>query len=373
MNINFLQNKLNSKNWYVGSGLFVFTLLIFLSPLVNLADRVGGVVPPFFYLLLAISGAIATFPIKKEYLPALITVAVVVAFSIFGLPVKGAAAALVFYVAFRGVRQSELVLFRAFYTLLIVNYFLVLIQLSGIYEPAYSFADYANEAVPVSFLKAKVVAAEFLPQIRPSGIFPATSYLSFFCIILYSSISFFDKKIGSWFMIMTGSFFVLTGSTLGVILICLLAINLFSNIAVVWALLAYALTLYVYFAIIPEIADYNYSAIDFYNSVINRSLDESILILNPGLLVAMALIFSLMIFYIWMRLNLKLLKIIPVMAMIFFPILLHDASSSLLSFFIMGLGVGMLASLIERPTRDFQGDGPNIAAPTSNSAARAVF
>lgn len=366
MNINFLQKKLNSKNWYVASGLFFFTFLIFLSPLVNLSANVDWAIAPFFYLLLAISGAIATFPIKKEYLPILLAIAIVITFAVFGLPVKGAAAALVFYVAFRGVRQSELILFRAFYILLIVNYFLALIQLSGIYELAYSFADYANEADPVSFLKAKVVGAEFLPQIRPSGIFPATSYMSFFCIILYSAVSFFDRRIGNWFMIMTGSFFVLTGSTLGVILICLLAINIFSNIAIAWALLAYVLTLYVYFSVIPEIADYNYSAVDFYNSVINRSLNESILILNPGLLVMIALIFSLMIFYIWMRFNLKVLKIIPVMALIFFPILLHDASSSLLSFFIMGLGVGMLASLIERPTRDSQGVEPNFEAPTGN-------
>lgn len=348
--VNCWQYKVSSKNWYVGVGLFVFTLLIFLSPLVNLVDYVGESIPIFFYPFLAISGIIATFPIKKDYLPVVVAAGIIIGFSIFGSHVKGIAAVLVFYVAYRGVRQSELIILRAFFILLIINYLIILLQLSGIYEIVYSFSAYANEAMPISFLDVDSISANFLPQMRPSGIFPATSYISFFCIILYSMASFFCKKIDKWFMAMIGSFFVLTGSTLGLVLILLLAMNVFRDKVIVWALLGYAFTLFIYFALVPEIAAYNYSVADFSASVLNRPMDESILTLNPKLLAAMVLAFLLIILYVLVRFGIRLLSTVPVVAMIFFPILLHDASSSLLSFFIVGMGVGMVGSLIKRPT-----------------------
>jgi hypothetical protein len=348
--VKFCQYKESSKNWCGGVGLFFFTLLIFLSPLVNLVDYVGKSIAIFFYLLLVISGIIATFPIKKDYLPAVLAAGIIFVFSIFGSPVKGIAAVLVFYVAYRGVRQSEKIILNAFFILLIINYLIMLIQLSGIYEIVYSFADYANEAIPISFLDVDSISANFLPQMRPSGIFPAPSYISFFSIILYSIAAFFCKKIDKWNMAMIGSFFVLTGSTLGLVLILLLAVNVFRNKVIVCALLGYTFTLLIYFALVPEIAAYNYSVADFVGSVLDRSMDESILTLNPKLLAAMVLSFLVIIWYIFVRFAIGLLSTVPVVVIIFFPMLLHDASSSLLSFFIVGMGVGMVGSLIKRPT-----------------------
>ncbi len=347
--INCWKYKVISKNWHVGVGLYFFTFLIFLSPLINIIDYVGGSIPILYYAFLAIFGIIAAFPVKKEYLPVVFVAGIVVGFSIFGSPVKGAAAALSFYVAYKGIRQSESVFFRALFTLLIINYLITLLQLSGVYEIAYSFVTYANEASPISFLEVEVIDAYFLPQMRPSGIFPATSYVSFFCIALYSMGSFLGKRNDKYFMAMTGSFFVLTGSTLGFALILLLAMNVLRDKIIIWALMGYVFTGSIYFTLLPEIAAYNFSMTDFSASVLNRSMDESILTLNPMLLVVMTLVFLFIIFYIKVNFRVRLFSTIPVVAMIFFPVLLHDASGSLLGFFMLGIGVGMVGTLIKRP------------------------
>lgn len=336
-----------SNNWYAGVGLFFFTLLIFLSPLVNLVDYVGVPIPIFFYSFLAISGIIAALPILvgRDYLPAVLATGILIGFFIFGYPAKGAGAALVFYVAYKGIQQSKLIILRALYTLLIINYLIILLQLSGVFEIAYSFANYANVAVPISFLEADTVTVSFLPQIRPSGIFPAPTYINFFCITLYFIASFFRKEINKLFMTLIGSFFVLTGSTMGLVLILLLAMNVFRDKVVIWALLGYAFTLHIYFALIPEIAAYNYSVADFSASVLNRVMDESIIILNPELLAVLVLIFALAVLYIGVRFGVRLLSTIPIVAVIFAPMLLHEAYS-LLNFFMLGVGVGSLSLLV---------------------------
>ena len=59
-------------------------------------------------------------------------------------------------------------------------------------------------------------------------------------------------------------------------------------------------------------------------------------------------IIALAMFYIWVRFSAKIFRIIPIVVLMFFPMLLHDVSQSLLNFFILGMGVGMLADFIER-------------------------
>jgi len=340
-----------SKNLFRGVGLFVFTFLIFLSPLVPLVDVVVVLFPVFFYSLLAISGIIATSFKRIHYIPGVFVLVILILLSISGSPVKAIGAALSFYVAYTGVRISESFIFRSLFILLLINYLLILLQLSGIHEVLYSFTNYSNMAVPISFLESGSISPHFLPQFRPSGIFPSPTYISFFCITLSSISAFFRKKIDRRFMLLLGSFFVLTGSTLGLILILLLSMFAFRDKVFLWGLLGYVFTLFLYFVFVPDLATYNFSVVDFSASVLNRRMDESILTLNLILFAGIALVCLFLFWYASFRYGIRLHSSFPALVMIFFPLILHDSSSSLLSFFIFGLGIGIVGSLMARSSR----------------------
>ena len=348
--VNSFQYKLSSNNWLRGAALFSFIFLIFLSPIVNLVDVVGTSIPFFYYPVLLIFGIIAAFPAKSYYIHAWLVIVIFILVSIAQSPVKAIGAALVFHVAYIGVRDSELIVLRACFTLLIVNYLIMLLQISGIYENAFILSNYSNDATHLSSLEYDSISAHFLPQIRPSGIFPAPTYVSYFCLVLYSLSSLFSNIIDKWFMALIGSFFVITGSTIGLVLIFFLAMDVFRNRVIIWAILGYAFSLFIYFALVPELAAYNYSLVDIFNSLLYRRMDESILTLNLILFTFIVSGFLLIYYYFMAKYSSALYKFLPIVVLIFFPLLLHDSSSSLLSFFMMGLGVGIASSLKKRPT-----------------------
>ena len=263
---------------------------------------------------------------------------------------------MVFYVSYRGFRYSSVIILQALFILLIINYVVTLYQLSGVYSIVYSFSNYSNHATPISILDVDSIPASFLPQMRPSGIFPAPTYTSFFCIIMYSISTFSYNKMNKFFMVLIGSYFVLTGSTLALVLILLLSVNIFRNKIFIWALLSYAISIIIYFYFFPDIAAYNYSISDFMNSVIYRTMDESIITLNPVLFGIFIILFIMIILYIFSIFKISFSSTIPVFAVVFFPMLLHDATSSLFSFFMLGMGSGMLGLLIQKSKTKYHSD-----------------
>ena len=166
-------------------GLFFFTILIFLSPLVNLIKNSDSSNQLYYYLLIFISGFLVIIPLKKDFLIWIIVLTIFITFIFLGFFLKGIGAALVFYVSYRGFRYSSVIILQALFILLIINYVVTLYQLSGVYSIVYSFSNYSNHATPISILDVDSIPASFLPQMRPSGIFPAPTYTSFFCIIMY--------------------------------------------------------------------------------------------------------------------------------------------------------------------------------------------
>jgi len=350
--LNSCQPMVKNENLFSGFCLSFFTLLVFLSPLVSVVDNAVVLSPLIFYPLLIISGVAATYPFRVHYLPALAILCIIIFFSISQSPAKAIGAGLVLYVAYRGVVNLELFTLRTFFVLLVINYLFAILQLSGTFDFVYSFSNYSNESLPTSFLVIDSVPAAYLPQIRPSGIFPSPTFISYFCIILFSFAIFYEKTINKWFMSLIGSFLMLTGSTLGLALILLLALIAFSEKAFVFAPLAYALTFFIYSSLFPAIAKYNFSWDDISSSVLYRPMHESILTVNPYLFVATLLVFLPVFLLASKRVmssfGLEVRRLFSVFSIIFFPLILHDSSSSLLSAFIIGLGVGMVVSFRKR-------------------------
>jgi len=242
--LNSCQPMVKSENLLSGLGLTFFTLLVFLSPLLSVVENVAVLSPLFFYSLLIISGVIATYPLRIHYLPALAILCIIILFSISQSPAKAIGASLVFYIAYRGLLDLKLFTLRNFFVLLVINYLFAVLQLSGIYDFVYSFSNYSNESLPISFLSGDSISPVYLPQIRPSGIFPSPTFISYFCIIIFSLAIYYVKIINKWFMSLIGSFLLLTGSTLGLALILLLALIAFSEKAFLFALLGYILLFY---------------------------------------------------------------------------------------------------------------------------------
>lgn len=343
-------HRVSNKNATAHVGVFLFFILIFLSPLVGSLGRSFEWVPIYFYLVLGSMAVIASFPLKRaDYLVILISASIAIIFLALGYWEKSVLAALIFYAAYSGTRRYPAIIVGAFFVLLIVNYLIVLLQLAGCESAVYAFIDYANESLPVSACVSASVAPQFLPQVRPSGIFPATTYMSIFSIALYAVATFFYKKTSKMFLVMTGSLFMLSGSTMGLALMLLFAVNVFRLKFVSWVFFGYLFTAFAYYSLLPEIFLYNYNVSDFRNSVLNRVMDESILTTNPAVFAITSLLFVAIVAHFTSRFADKLLDVIPIAIVMFGSVLLHDVSSSLIYLFMVGLGFGMFGHLLKKP------------------------
>jgi len=347
----------NSANAAYDVSVFVFYILMVFSPLMAIVDLDFDYFKLFFFLAVTIVAIIVAFPINGyDNTVILISVGILILFTVFGYFEKGALSALVLYAAYNGVHRQGVVV-CAFFTLLVINCIIMLFQLTGCEPGVYGFSNYVNiGSIPVCIDDFDYASSNFLPQIRPSGIFPAPTYMSFFLILLYAVIVFLIKRNGELFLAMTGAIFALSGSTMGFVLILLLVVNSFYNKTIAWVILGYMFTLLIYYYFLPDIFLYNYSVEDFYNSIIDRDMTESVATTNIALyaiMLVMFVTFVVIMFFSDSGFRGKLFDLIQVAIVMFGPMLLHDLSASVFSFFIFGFCFGVIGFvLIEKPVKN---------------------
>lgn len=329
-------------------GLTVF--LAFLSSTVSTLTTDTNWLPIAFYFAMLFIVALAILLVKQtNYLPVAIAGTVLLAASYTQGLVKGAGYGMTFYLAYIGITRYRETFLFSILSIAVLNYFVMLGQLSGHFEALFSFVNYANVADPVPFFSADSVPANYLPQIRPSGMFPTTTYISVFCILLFSTALFEKELVNKSVLAFIGSFFAVTGATIGLILAVILVALLLPCVRkAVWPTLGYLITIVIYFAILPEVAGYNFSIIDFKTSVINRVMDESILVVSPELLLFLMLMFCALIFIGIFRVKEYVYLVAP-LSLAFLPILLHNIVLSLMYSIMLGAAVGMLSDLLKWP------------------------
>lgn len=228
----------------------------------------------------------------------------------------------------------------------LINAFLIIGQLLGIDEWFYKFQNYANDTDPTigefSFGNSIDTAFGYLPQIRPSGIFPSPTYISFFCIFFWYYILMNTNFNNKFIFFFFGFILMLLGSTLALFLLLLsvFLVNYKKEIKVFLLGGIIGTLFYIYF--FPSTFIYNFNFEEFIASFLVRIVnsgenDESILISNPFLF--FVIIFLVISSAIFLRKIGAITIILKSMIVMILPLMIHEAISSIqywltVSFFV---------------------------------------
>lgn len=227
-----------------------------------------------------------------------------------------------------------------------ITYFqlaLSIAQLFGVNEYVYLFANYNNP--PSTYQQwslSQNVTTTFLPQIRPSGIFPSPTYSSLFlCSVLLSI--FIKRELSLLSSIIIGLLISVSGSTFS-LLIILICVILF--IKTYWGkaiILSYIVGMLLYFASLPDIFLYNYNIYDFCDSISCRfipenNLSESVLFQSTSGSIFVICSLMILIFISLKQIIYKPYIILPA-TVILFPVLVHNVASSVVYFFLSALSI----------------------------------
>ena len=250
---------------------------------------------------------------------------------------------------------------------------LSLLQLIGFFDVVYLWTTYANEAVPTIEWKA-----HFLPQFRPSGIFPAPTYTSQFLLLVFGLVATnpaYERCRQLFFLAV-----VISGSTMGVLLSILFLVLRVEQLKGWKDSITLAILFGCYYLIFPDYFAYNYSARDFYWSLFHRDLSESILTIRgpfiSGLIgLSFLIVSSISLISTANVISIKRFMIAAVC--IAMPFVLHDLRSAVFGYLTLGiaLGIGLSATKYKsnsrerfgKPNHDTEASVPGHAYPVDLS------
>lgn len=155
-----------------------------------------------------------------------------------------------------------------------VNFLFLFVQLTAISNTFYISTNYNGEFTQIGnlFEAESTLKTQFpLVQLRPSGIFPSTVYLSQACIFLSYVFAIRQELFSRYYMFLLALSLVISGSTASIFMA--IGIFLFSTnrINANCFILIYIACLIVYLYFMPNyIVSYNYSIADFVGSVNSR-------------------------------------------------------------------------------------------------------
>jgi len=249
------------------------------------------------------------------------------------------------YVLLRVYKERVLMLLTL---LMFFNLALIGLQIVGINEIFYVQQNYYDNVgnIPFRNLFTYTKSIEFLPltQLRPSGIFPSTIYLSYFQFFLALYYFTGDRCMGRFFYFFLSLLFVLTGSTASMLLA--IFIYLFGEDRLVSRrfLYTYIISLILYYVLLPSyFFHYNYSLQDLFLSISSRYFLESTtgagglsgsFLLLLSLLIGIVLIAD---FYIKAQVFRSLAF---VSVLLVSPIIVHNAAASPFYWFYVGSVIG---------------------------------
>jgi len=252
----------------------------------------------------------------------------------YKIPLGLIAAYWAFVLTMRGWVNNRFVAF-----ILFSQFILSLLQTTNATEIVYTWNDYANDAEPFTD-----VFNVYLPQIRPSGFFVSPTYFSYFLIVFF--VFFYQKRESSLIYILYITVSIISGSTLGLLLsLCAsfaFSIRIGSRILILFAVLA------IYFALFPEIAAYNIGLNDFFNSVVNRDMSESIFVVKPiqSIIVLTGILTAILLGLLFIRKTIvtSYHRFFYGILVLLMPILLHDANGAFIGYYISACGLAFLLS-----------------------------
>ena len=221
-----------------------------------------------------------------------------------------------------------------------INFIIVTIQFLGIREEAYILANYSSEGLPIPFTEESFGMARFLPQFRPSGIFPSPTYISVFTVLFYSTTLARAQNTDRSTNFCAGVFMCLIGSTVGLFL-AIISILLIVRIQSIKYLVAgYILSSAIYAFCLPQQFDYNLNIDEIMVSIMSR-LDTSSAGSGESVMQHNWPIFLILVFFSAVFLLIacrfgRVTLLVPPLIALGLPIMVHDITLSLYYFFLIG-------------------------------------
>ena len=203
---------------------------------------------------------------KKYNLSILFVVWILISF-FMGSIKQGLFDAIIFYFGAILASKYKLTILPSIQVLMALNILIMLLQISGISSSLYTFQNYNGETSILNSIFTFDAGTKIpLMQVRPSGIFPSTVYLSLFNFFLVAY--FFTKKTMSRSQLIMLSFlFALSGSTACLLLAFLAIFFKNSNLSKEFCFL-YLFFIALYRILLPKMFfEYNYSIADFISSI----------------------------------------------------------------------------------------------------------
>jgi len=333
-------------------------VLVMLSFQINLLGPEFPLIPIASYAFLLASFIVVT---AGRFTPAgLLAVALPTSGGIIaGSSLKGFGLGVGAFLGFLGVRDYERDYRAAVSFVLFVTLFVVILQFLGAWEPAYRFADYGSEgARAINFKDSAFGQPNYLPQFRPSGVFPSPTYASAFAILLYSTVLSAAIPPSRTVMLAAAILFSLLGSSVGVVLVLVSGCLSFARPRLRYFVGAYAVTMLLYAYYLPAQFHYNYNINEFVVGFVSR-LDlndpsqESVFQRNW---IVFSMLVLLTLAFVWVAARIRSVVVLaPPISAIALPILVHDLTLSLFYWFVLGAVVARVKNdgLIDRVTQQF--------------------
>jgi hypothetical protein len=269
----------------------------------------------------------------------LVCYALIAATTLIGTPLKGFGLSVGLALGYLAVTRYGQDYCRAMTCLLYINLIVVIIQFLGISEWAYAFANYTSQGLPIYFTDEKFGETSFLPQYRPSGIFPSPTYISAFAVLLFSTVLVRNQTSGKSTNFCAGVFMSLLGSTVGLVLALISIFLIMRRSSIKYLLAGFLLSSFLYAYYLPQQFDYNLNINEMRASVTSRldpcvAVGESVMQNNlPNFFI---LVFASLVFFLTSIRFGNLTLLVPPMSVLGLPIMVHDITFSLYYFFMLG-------------------------------------
>lgn len=281
------------------------------------------------------------FKDKKYNLGILFFVWILISF-FMGSIKQGLFDAIIFYFGSILASKYKLTMLPSIQALMALNILIMLLQISGISSSLYAYQNYNGETSILNSIFTFDAGTKIpLMQVRPSGIFPSTVYLSLFNFFLVAY--FFTKKtMGRSQLIMLSLLFVLSGSTACLLLVFLTIFFKNSNFSKEFCFL-YLFFLALYRILLPKMFfEYNYSIADFISSINGRFSISYLSQYSINNLLLLA--FITLVFYFAIKAQKKhfeLTHLIFLGALAVGPLAIHDFSTVIFYWFHIGFLYGI--------------------------------
>ncbi len=332
-------NRVNQPPFVSRMALKLGVVLVMLGFQVNLLAADNLVLYLFFYYAALLGCFVVTLGGRISYSFLLLLCVPMVLTTLVGNPLKGFGLGVGACLGYIAVSRYERDYRTAMSWLLAVNIAVAVIQFLGVWEESYRFTYYRNDAIPIPVTDERFGQPNFLPQIRPSGIFPSPTYVSAFTVLLFSTVLATVRGTGRLIALWAGVFFTLVGSTVGLVLAGL-SLPLAVGIKPLrYLVLGYVVSTVLYAIYLPQQFDYNFNARELVASVVSR-LDlvegsgEGVMQNNWPLFVLL-IVAGVVFMLVAGRFGFAALLLPPGIALAL-PVMVHDLTLSMFYWFLLG-------------------------------------